>query len=188
MRNSYTDQLTRRRRTCQTAFPGPDGYTIPDLLGRRFDPGAPDVAWVQDITYIPTGEGWLYLASVLDLGSRRLLGYSMADHMRTSLVLDALEMAVAARGGDTAVGGVICHADRGTQYTANDYIDFCHDRQMRPSAGRTAVCGTPSTPCPSRSGSRSNANVSKAGCSRPGPRPEPRSISELTPSGLAPTM
>ena len=65
-----------RRRRCQTTFPGPDGYVIPDLLGRRFDPGAPNLAWVQDITYIPTGEGWLYLASVLDLGSRRLLGYS----------------------------------------------------------------------------------------------------------------
>ena len=129
-----------RRRTCRTTFPGPDGYTIPDLVGRRFAAGAPDVAWVQDITYIPTGEGWLYLASVLDLGSRRLLGYSMADHMRTSLVLDALEMAVAARGGDKAVAGVICHADRGSQYTSNDYIDFCGDRQMRPSAGRTAVC------------------------------------------------
>ena len=63
---------------------------IPDLVGRRFDPGPPDRAWCQDITYIPTGEGWLYLASVLDLGSRRLLGYSMADHMRTELVLDAL--------------------------------------------------------------------------------------------------
>ncbi len=129
-----------RRRTCRTTFPGPDGYTIPDLVGRRFDPGAPDVAWVQDITYIPTGEGWLYLASVLDLGSRRLLGYSMADHMRTSRVLDALSMAVAARGGDKAVAGVICHADRGSQYTANDYINFCGDRQMRPSAARTAVC------------------------------------------------
>jgi putative transposase len=85
-----------RRRRCHTTFPGPDGYVIPDLVGRCFAPGAPDVAWCQDITYIPTGEGWLYLASVLDLGSRRLLGYSMADHMRTELVLDALTMAVAA--------------------------------------------------------------------------------------------
>ena len=78
-----------RRRRCQTTFPGPDGYRIPDLIGRRFEPGPPDTAWVQDITYIPTLEGWLYLASVLDLGSRRLLGYSMADHMRTELVLDS---------------------------------------------------------------------------------------------------
>jgi putative transposase len=64
----------------------------------------------------------------------------MADHMRTELVLDALTMAVAARGGDRAVAGVIAHADRGSQYTSNGYIDYCHDRQMRPSVGRTAVC------------------------------------------------
>lgn len=131
-----------RRRTCRTTFPGSDGYQIPDLVGRRFAPGEPDVAWCQDITYIPTREGWLYLASVLDLGSRRLLGYSMAEHMRTDLVLDALKMAVAARGGDKAVAGVIAHADRGSQYTSNDYIDYCQDqaRQLRPSVGRTGVC------------------------------------------------
>ena len=129
-----------RRRKCRTTFPGTDGYHLPDLVGRGFAPGRPDVAWCQDITYIPTGEGWLYLASVLDLGSRRLLGYSMADHMRTALVLDALGMAIAARGGDEQVAGVICHADRGSQYTANDYVDFCGDRKMRPSVGRTGVC------------------------------------------------
>ena len=77
---------------------------------------------------------------MLDLGSRRLLGYSMADHMRTELALDALGMAIAARGGDDRVTGVICHADRGSQYTANDYVDFCQDRKMRPSVGRTGVC------------------------------------------------
>lgn len=126
------------RRRVRTTFPGPDGYTIPDLVGRAFTPGKPDVAWCQDITYIATGEGWLYLASVLDLGSRRLLGYSMADHMRTSLVLDALTMAIAARDGDVA--GVIAHADRGSQYTSNDYLDFCQSRQLRPSVGRAATC------------------------------------------------
>ena len=129
-----------RRRVCRTTIPGPDGYVIPDLIGRRFEPGAPNVAWVQDITYIATDEGWLYLASVLDLGSRRLIGYSMAEHMRTELVLDALEMAVATRGGDHAVAGVIVHADRGSQYTSNDYLDFCAQRQLRPSVGRTGVC------------------------------------------------
>jgi putative transposase len=127
-----------RRRRCRTTFPGPDGYVIPDLIGRCFEPGTPDHAWVQDVTYIPTGEGWLYLASVLDLGSRRLLGYSMTDHMRTELVLDALGMAVAARGG--AVAGVIAHADRGSQYTSNDYLEFCQRHQLRPSVGRTGVC------------------------------------------------
>lgn len=122
------------------AVPGPDGYKIPDLVGRGFTPGQPDVAWCQDITYIPTGEGWLFCASVLDLGSRRLLGYSMAEHMRTELVTDALDMAIAARGGDAAVAGVICHADRGSQYTSNDYLTHCTDHQMRPSVGRTGIC------------------------------------------------
>jgi transposase InsO family protein len=126
------------RRRVRTTFPGPDGYTIPDLVGRAFTPGQPDVAWCQDITYIATSEGWLYLASVLDLGSRRLLGYSMADHMRTTLVLDALGMAIAARDGNVA--GVIAHADRGSQYTSNDYLDYCQAHQLRPSVGRVATC------------------------------------------------
>jgi len=126
------------RRRVRTTFPGPDGYTIPDLVGRAFNPGQPDVAWCQDITYIATAEGWLYLASVLDLGSRRLLGYSMADHMRTELVLDALGMAIAARDG--VVAGVIAHADRGSQYTSNDYLEFCQTHQLRPSVGRVATC------------------------------------------------
>jgi transposase InsO family protein len=127
-----------RARVARTTIAGPDGYVIPDLVGRRFEPGEPDRAWCQDITYIPTGEGWLFMASVLDIGSRRLLGYAMADHMRTGLVLDALGMAVTARGGNVA--GVIGHADRGSQYTSNDYIDFCLAHQMRPSVGRTGIC------------------------------------------------
>lgn len=127
-----------RRRKHTTTLPGPDGYVIPDLVARDFAPGAADVAWCQDITYVPTGEGWLYLASTLDLGSRRLIGYSMAEHMRTELVLGALGMAVAARGGKTA--GVIAHADRGSQYISNDYLDFCVAHQLRPSVGRTGIC------------------------------------------------
>ena len=144
-----------RPRTVRTTFPGPDGYVIPDLVGRRFDPGAPDVAWAQDITYIPTGEGWLFLAGVVDLGSRRLLGYSMADHMRTELVLDALGMAVGARGGSTAGRPppkhstntydpcnkpVLRRSIEPGQYTSNDYLDFCAARQLRPSVGRTGIC------------------------------------------------
>jgi transposase InsO family protein len=89
-------------------------------------------------TYIATGEGWLFLASVLDLGSRRLLGYSMGEHMPTELVFDALGMALAARGG--AAAGVIAHADRGSQYTSNDYLDFCAAHQLRPSVGKTGIC------------------------------------------------
>ena len=96
------------------------------------------MAWVGDITYIPTGQGWLYVASVLDLGSRRLLGYSMAEHMRTELVTDALAMAAATRGGQ--VRGVIFHGDRGSQYLSGDHRQALEALGMVQSVGRTGVC------------------------------------------------
>lgn len=122
----------------RTTIPVEDNPPMPDLIGRRFDPGEPDVAWVGDITYIPTGEGWLYLASVLDLGSRRWLGYSMADHMRTELVSDALDMAIGTRGGH--VEGIIFHGDRGSQYMSHDYRNLVVAHGMVQSVGRTGVC------------------------------------------------
>lgn len=122
----------------RTTIPAEHAPPLPDLIGRLFDPGAPDVAWVGDITYIPTGEGWLYLASVLDLGSRRWLGYSMADHMRTELVADALRMAAGARGGVTE--GIIFHGDRGSQYMSGEYRDLIAELGMVQSVGRTGVC------------------------------------------------
>jgi len=122
----------------RTTIPAENNAPMPDLIGRRFDPGEPDVAWVGDITYIATGEGWLYLASVLDLGSRRWLGYSMADHMRTELVSDALEMAVATRAGQ--VKGTIFHGDRGSQYMSGDYRQQVVGYGMVQSVGRTGVC------------------------------------------------
>ncbi len=122
----------------RTTIPAEDTPPLPDLIARRFDPGAPDVAWVGDITYIPTGEGWLYVASVLDLGSRRWLGYSMADHMRTELVAGALRMAAGARGGRTK--GIIFHGDRGSQYLSSEYRDLIATLEMRQSVGRTGVC------------------------------------------------
>lgn len=122
----------------RTTIPAEDNAPMPDLIGRRFAPGAPDVAWVGDITYIATGEGWLYLSSVLDLGSRRWLGYSMADHMRTELVADALDMAVATRAGQVA--GTIFHGDRGSQYMSGDYRKQVVGYGMVQSVGRTGVC------------------------------------------------
>jgi transposase InsO family protein len=122
----------------RTTIPAEDNPPMPDLIGRRFAPGEPDVAWVGDITYIPTGEGWLYLASVLDLGSRRWLGYSMADHMRTELVSDALTMAVTTRVGQ--VKGTIFHGDRGSQYMSSDYRKQVVGYDMVQSVGRTGVC------------------------------------------------
>jgi transposase InsO family protein len=122
----------------RTTIPAEEHPPLPDLVGRRFAPTAPDVVWCGDITYVPTGEGWLYVASVLDLGSRRLLGYSMAEHMRTELVADALEMAAAARGGQTA--GVVFHGDRGSQYMSGDYRQLIADLGIVQSVGRTGVC------------------------------------------------
>ena len=122
----------------RTTIPAEDNPPMPDLVGRRFNPGCPDVAWVGDITYVPTGEGWLYVASVLDLGSRRLIGYSMADHMRTELVIDALDMAASARSATTA--GIIFHGDRGSQYMSGDYQQRIADLEMIQSVGRTGVC------------------------------------------------
>jgi putative transposase len=122
----------------RTTLPADEAAPLPDLVGRRFEVGRPDVAWAGDITYIPTGEGWLYLASVLDLGSRRLLGYSMADHMRTDLVADALKMAAGVRAGATA--GIIFHADRGSQYLSGEYRQLVGDLGMVQSVGRTGVC------------------------------------------------
>ncbi len=122
----------------RTTIPAENAPPLPDLVGRLFDPGRPDATWVGDITYIPTGEGWLYLASVLDLGSRRWLGYSMADHMRTELVTDALDMAAAARGGSTE--GIVFHSDRGSQYLSGDYRALIGRLEMRQSVGRTGVC------------------------------------------------
>ncbi len=123
----------------RTTIPAEDAAPLPDLVRRNFAPGVPDVAWVGDISYIPTGQGWLYLATVIDLGSRRLLGYAMAEHMRTELVTDALAMAAGVRGG--ATDGIIFHSDRGAQYLAGDYRQAVAGRGMIQSAGRTGVLG-----------------------------------------------
>ena len=162
----------------RTTIPAEGAPPLPDLIGRRFDPGAPDVAWVGDITYVPTGEGWLYLASVLDLGSRRLLGYSMADHMRTELVTNALTMAAGARGGVTT--GIIFHGDRGSQYlsgaTGNSSL-------ISPWSSRSAGPGCAGTTrWPSRSGHRSNASWCTATGSVTGPAPGGRSSPGSTPT------
>lgn len=102
--------LRRRKRT---TVPDRLAPPAPDLVRRDFSAGRLDEKWCGDITYVQVGGSWLYLACVLDICSRRVLGWSMASHMRTSLVIDALTMAVATRGGH--VDGVIFHADRGSQ-------------------------------------------------------------------------
>jgi putative transposase len=86
----------------------------PDLVGRQFTTERPNALWVADITYVPTWSGWLYLGVVLDCCSRRIVGWSMADHLRTELVLDALAMAIQRQPAP----GLVHHADHGCQYTS----------------------------------------------------------------------
>ena len=100
----------RHRRRRGLTKPDATAPTLPDLVGRLFDPDGIDHTWAGDVTYIPTDEGWLYLASVLDLGSRRLLGYAMSATADTDQVSNAVAMAVAARGR-TAMNGTIFHSD-----------------------------------------------------------------------------
>ncbi|MGW0789439.1 IS3 family transposase, partial [Streptomyces sp. NPDC002911] len=104
------------------------------LVQRDFSAGHLDEKWCGDITYVQVGGAWMYLACVLDIYSRRVLGYSMASHMRAELVIDALKMAVTARGGN--VGGVIFHADRGAQYTSAAFAQVCEGFGIRRSMGR----------------------------------------------------
>ncbi len=98
-----------RRKKCRTTIPDLSAPPLPDLVKRDFSLGAPGVRSCGDITYVPTAEGWLYVADVEDIGSRRILGFALADHMRTELVASAMDMAVETRGGDVA--GMIFHHD-----------------------------------------------------------------------------
>ncbi len=109
-----------------------------DLIKRVFGPDtALDTRWCGDITYIRTWEGWAYLATVIDLASRRVVGWALADHMRTELVADALRMACAHR---RPPAGVIFHSDRGCQYTSNDYAALAAELGVTLSVGRRGEC------------------------------------------------
>lgn len=109
-------------------------HASPDLVHRTFDAIAPDVLWVGDMTEIETGEGKFYLATVLDLFSRRLLGYAMGAHHDAALVSASLKMAAATRGG--RVDGVIFHSDRGSEYTSEAYNSLCDRLGVVQSMGR----------------------------------------------------
>jgi putative transposase len=114
-----------------------DAETIPDLVGRDFTASAPGTKLVGDITYIRTWEGWLYLATVIDCHTKACIGYAMADHMRTSLVTAALDMAAA---NYPLAEGAIFHSDRGTQYMSEAFAEHAGELGLRRSVGRTGVC------------------------------------------------
>jgi putative transposase len=129
----------RPRRRRSLTRPDTTAAPAPDLLGRLFDPDQPNLAWCGDVTYIPTDEGWLYLASVLDLASRHLLGYSMSTHHDTALVVDALDAAMATRG-QHRMPDTIFHTDRGSAYTSSACIQACTRLGLRRSMSRTGSC------------------------------------------------
>jgi putative transposase len=121
----------KRRRTTRR---DPRAAPAPDLLGRDFVAGRPNRVWLADITYVPTREGFLYLAFILDTHSRRIVGWSMASRMRTELVVDALEMAVWRRKPSA---GLVHHSDRGAQYTAISFGRRLEEVGIIASMGRT---------------------------------------------------
>lgn len=114
MRSDGLSGLVPKRRG-RTTIRVPGVRVADDLVQRQFQPGAPNVLWVADITYLRTWEGWLYLAAVQDAFSRRIVGWSMADHMRSDLVVDALQMAIARRQPEA---GLIHHSDQGSQFVS----------------------------------------------------------------------
>ncbi len=109
----------------------------PNLLQRQFDVKNPDKYWVGDITYIPTKEGWLYLATVIDLYSRQVIGWSMADHMKAKLVNDALTMAIWKR---KPAKGLIWHSDRGSQYASESHRNILKDHGIIQSMSKKGDC------------------------------------------------
>ncbi|MGI8651161.1 MAG: IS3 family transposase, partial [Geodermatophilaceae bacterium] len=114
---------------------------FPDLLERDFTAPAPNLKWCGDMTEIPTDEGKLYLASVLDLYSRRLLACPTSEHPNAELACDAIKIASATRGGRPATDGVIFHTDRGSTYTASSFTLLCKDKLgIRQSMGRVGSC------------------------------------------------
>ena len=127
-----------RNRWTKTTIPDPEATAV-DLVKRSFAPDGIELdrIWVGDITYIRTWEGWLYLATVIDLASRRVVGWSMADHMRAELICDALTMALGARRPEP---GLVFHSDRGTQYTSADFRTLLATNGIVQSLSRPRQC------------------------------------------------
>jgi putative transposase len=127
-----------KRRWRKTTIPDPAAERARDLIQRHFGPCEEfDRRYVGDITYIATWEGWSYLATVIDLASRRVVGWALADHMRTELVEDALKMAFAQRAPEE---GVIFHSDRGCQYTSRDFAELARENGVVLSVSRKGEC------------------------------------------------
>jgi transposase InsO family protein len=126
-----------RRRTPRTTDSRHDLPVAPNLLGQDFAAADPDTVWLADISYIPTGEGWLYLAAVKDIATREIVGWAMADHLRAELAGDALRMALHRRQPPE---GLVHHSDRGVQYAGKDYQAILSRHGLRCSMSRRGNC------------------------------------------------
>jgi len=137
MRKYGIRSKTRRRFVVRTTDSRHDHPVTENRLNQQFDRPLPNQAWAADITYIPTGEGWLYLAAVIDLCSRKIVGWATADHLRAELVCQALEMAIRQR---QPADELLHHSDRGVQYACHDYQELLAQHGITPSMSRTGNC------------------------------------------------
>lgn len=137
MKSRGIQARTHRRFRVRTTDSNHNHPVAPNTLNREFKADKPNQVWLTDITYILTGEGWLYLAGVMDLYSRRIVGWSMADHMRSELVCDALKMALIAR---KPTSDLLHHSDRGVQYACRDYQQLLETHGIKSSMSRTGDC------------------------------------------------
>ena len=134
MRGAGIQGAKRRGKPWRTTKPDPEAQRRPDLVARDFSATAPDRLWVCDLTYLRCWQGLLFLAFVIDAFSRRVVGWQLAPHMRTDLVLDALRMALHQRGPGADVE-LVHHSDRGSQYTSADYTQELTDAGVLASVG-----------------------------------------------------
>ena len=137
MREQGIRSITRRRFKVRTTDSSHQHPVAPNVLDRDFVADAPDRKWAADLTYVATDEGWLYLAVVIDLCSRKVVGWAMADHLRAQLCLDALDMALKRRRPGE---GLLHHSDRGVQYACGDYRDLLRSHGIACSMSRTGDC------------------------------------------------
>ena len=127
----------RRKFVVQTTDSNHDYAVMPNRLGQRFGADKPDQKWCCDITYVPTRQGFLYLAAVMDLFSRKIVGWSMAEHLRKELCLSAINMAISARSPGA---GLVHHSDRGVQYASDDYRCLLEEHGIEVSMSRVGNC------------------------------------------------
>ena len=126
-----------RRRSIRTTRRNPAARPAPDLVDRKFVASGPNQLWVADMTYIPTLAGFVYLAVVLDVWSRKIVGWAMSSRLATQIVLDAMQMAIEQR---RPAAGVIHHSDQGCQYTSIEFGKRCREADVRPSMGSVGDC------------------------------------------------